>query len=655
VSARKFLVFISYSHAADGRLAPALQSGLQRFAKPWYRLRAMRVFRDKTGLAVTPDLWGAIQNGLENSDYFLLLASPQAAQSKWVEQEVDWWLQNRSTNQLLIVWTEGELVWSRTAADFDWTATNALTEGLKKTFEREPLFLDMRWARSDSDLSLRHPKFAEAVAGLAATLHGKSVDELLWEDKKAMRLLQFALLAVLGLTFAALFATFNAKQAKDLAKGLRSEQQTNAMVHANQELSRKLAEIALNQQSSDQELSILLAAEAVRIEPTDEARSALRQTLFASLEPVLTVRGHRERECYATFSPDGTKLLTWGDETAQIHDAITGKVLQELRGHTNDILQASFSSDGRRICTASEDDSVRLWDALTGGSLVALPHHGVNAALISPDGTRVVTLAMGDNALLWEAATGTKLAELDYSENVIYADQIRDVAFHPDGGRVAKCALRDPVVHDAKTGKLLFELEGHTKAVSSIKYSPDGNWLITASEDGTVRRWRASTGKAENTLQHDSGLFDAQFSPDGKWVAARDTDSILHVWEADSGKKVADIEIRPKPEGPVIFTFSPDGECLLVASFDASTAQLWETRTGARLAELRGQEGEIRTIHFSPDGKRIVVGSIFAPARIYATGMSGSLKDLLALARSRVARELTPAERQKYLPAARNR
>ena len=61
---RKYRGFISYSHAADDRLAPALQSGLHRFAKPWYRLRAMRVFCDKTGLAVTPELWGSIQKAL---------------------------------------------------------------------------------------------------------------------------------------------------------------------------------------------------------------------------------------------------------------------------------------------------------------------------------------------------------------------------------------------------------------------------------------------------------------------------------------------------------------------------------------------------------------------------------------------------------------
>ena len=53
--------FISYSHAADGRLAPTLQTGLHRFAKPWYRLRAMRVFRDETTLATSPELWPSIE------------------------------------------------------------------------------------------------------------------------------------------------------------------------------------------------------------------------------------------------------------------------------------------------------------------------------------------------------------------------------------------------------------------------------------------------------------------------------------------------------------------------------------------------------------------------------------------------------------------
>jgi hypothetical protein len=66
-----YKAFISYSHAADGQLAPTLQSALHRFAKPFYKLRALRVFRDKTSLHLTPQLWPLIQSSLSESEYFL--------------------------------------------------------------------------------------------------------------------------------------------------------------------------------------------------------------------------------------------------------------------------------------------------------------------------------------------------------------------------------------------------------------------------------------------------------------------------------------------------------------------------------------------------------------------------------------------------------
>ena len=84
-----YKAFISYSHAADGKLAPALQTALHRFARPWYRLRAIRVFRDATNLSISPHLWGEIAKALAESEYFLLLASPHASASKWVRREVN--------------------------------------------------------------------------------------------------------------------------------------------------------------------------------------------------------------------------------------------------------------------------------------------------------------------------------------------------------------------------------------------------------------------------------------------------------------------------------------------------------------------------------------------------------------------------------------
>jgi len=90
--------FISYSHAADGRLAPAVQTGLQRLARPWYRRWALRVFRDDTGLSVDPQLWGSIARALDESAWFLLMASPEAAASPWVNREIEYWCEHRDAS-----------------------------------------------------------------------------------------------------------------------------------------------------------------------------------------------------------------------------------------------------------------------------------------------------------------------------------------------------------------------------------------------------------------------------------------------------------------------------------------------------------------------------------------------------------------------------
>src|SRR3954466_6258799 len=80
-SINAYAAFISYSHAVDGKLAPALQNGLHRFARPSFALRALRVFRDDASLSVNYGLWSSIEQALRDSEFFILLASPEAAHS----------------------------------------------------------------------------------------------------------------------------------------------------------------------------------------------------------------------------------------------------------------------------------------------------------------------------------------------------------------------------------------------------------------------------------------------------------------------------------------------------------------------------------------------------------------------------------------------
>ena len=104
-SRKSYDAFISYAHDADEVFAPVLQRGLQHLAKPWNRRRAMEVFRDETSLAAGPGLWPSIRNALDASRWFVLLASPEAARSEWVGEELMHWVSSKGADHLLVVLT----------------------------------------------------------------------------------------------------------------------------------------------------------------------------------------------------------------------------------------------------------------------------------------------------------------------------------------------------------------------------------------------------------------------------------------------------------------------------------------------------------------------------------------------------------------------
>jgi hypothetical protein len=195
-SMKAFNAFLAYSHAADSQFAAALQTGLARFAKPWYRSRALRIFRDATNLSATPDLWSSITDVMDNSEYMILVASPHAAQSKWIEAELQYWLKTHSVESILIVLTDGDVVWDDALNDFDWPRTDAIPIALRGHFTGEPLYVDLRWAKDRQSLTLDDPQFSSAIAQLAAVIHGQPLDALVGEDVKTHRLTKRVVTAV---------------------------------------------------------------------------------------------------------------------------------------------------------------------------------------------------------------------------------------------------------------------------------------------------------------------------------------------------------------------------------------------------------------------------------------------------------------------------
>jgi flagellar biosynthesis GTPase FlhF len=265
--------FISYSHAADGRLAPAVQRGLHRLARPWHRRRALWIFRDQTGLAVTPGLWSSIQTAMDGSQYFVLLASPEAANSPWVNKEIEHWVATKSPQRILPVLTDGEWRWDNATGDFSDDST-AVPGALRGVFAEEPLYLDLRWARDDLHLSLRHARFRDSIAQLAAPMHGVSKDELESEDvrqhRRARRLWSAATATLVVLTLVAsmtgMMAVRNAGLANASAVEARKQQQIASEQRGSAE---RAAEESLRQQQfaqTQEERAHAAAAETRRQE-----------------------------------------------------------------------------------------------------------------------------------------------------------------------------------------------------------------------------------------------------------------------------------------------------------------------------------------------------------------------------------------------------
>ena len=177
--------FISYSHAKDKAIAAALQSVVQRLGKPWYRRRALRVFRDDTSLSATPHLWPSIEEALSQSRFLILLASPEAAGSPWVGKEIEYWLAHKSPETLLIALTDGVIAWDHAKGDFDWTPTTPLPPALQGRFGAEPRWVDLCAYRGGANP--RDARFMDLGANFAAAIHGIPKEDLLSQEVRQQR------------------------------------------------------------------------------------------------------------------------------------------------------------------------------------------------------------------------------------------------------------------------------------------------------------------------------------------------------------------------------------------------------------------------------------------------------------------------------------
>jgi len=621
--------FISYSHAADDLLAPRLQAGLQRFAKPWWKRRALRIFRDESSLSANPHLWSSITDALDQSAWFVLLLSPDAAESPWVNNEVEYWLANRDPDRIIPVLTDGDFTWY----DNDFIS-DAAPPALQGAFSDEPRWVDLRFARSEEQLDLNNPTFSAAVADIASAIRGVPKEELASEEvrqhRRTVRTAWAAGIIVLALAVAAggaaLFANAQrveadeqraaaeeesaradaeaarANEEADRANEL-AEQEAAARREAdrNAELarSRELSASAINVLDEDAELSVLLALAAAETDdPPLEATSALHEAL-SQHRVAYTYSFPNDQITHTDLHPEGRYLVAGGQAYLEVWDMEDEEVLWSKEWDNSRVVNKPyFSGDGGQVISSviywpfgedadppsSDEVGVFVWDA-TSGELVTRIDMGPCGAIFTGmvQGSRPSSRAMvmGPAAescvLLPGTDFGIHLVDLSTGETQLLATVTFEgspfsTAVSGDGRVVAFDAGAATHVIDASTGEELLTITGDD--------------LQRVAEEHGFPAW----------------TYVRALDPTGERLLYGDRP--IQVWDVATGTVIAAFDAHDGDTFGGAF-FSPDGSVAYSAGRDGTT-RIWDPSNGEEIEVLAGT-GFGLTPAMSRDGSAMLV------------------------------------------------
>ena len=323
----------------------------------------------------------------------------------------------------------------------------------------------------------------------------------------------------------------------------------------------------------------------------------------------------------------------------------TGDAIVLPTGHVDEVDSLAFSPDGTIIATGSKDGSVRVIDAETGNSIVALRGLAINATVAFTPDARFLLAAGTGGAILWSCSGFTQFARYAVPDLTF-----GEAALSPDGALLAIAAADGSVrVVDTFSGNEVKTLQGDRSAALGVSFSADGAFIAARTADRVVRIWDKTTGLARTILRgHRAGLSGVRFDPVAPWrlfssgadgirswdlrILDDDIESREHCGDAwapvysDDGQKILtsgldrttrlwggkDLEAR----GPFFGRLAPadakavhpNGRHAAVAT-TAGPVLLWDLDENVEVAVLEGPGSEVKALGFSEDGRRLLAVS----------------------------------------------
>ncbi len=395
-------------------------------------------------------------------------------------------------------------------------------------------------------------------------------------------------------------------------------------------------------------------AEQERQNAEKERQVALQQAsvLLARQAEAELANGYHDRAVLLALAALEEYPYTFQAEHALGQAVIYNRALAVYEGHTAATTGADWSSDGKRIATISNDNSVHIWDATTGKLIrqINLPK-GITGNIFdwgmtvkwSPDdqylltisGDRFLTGSQDYDLILWDVGTGEQI-NFQQVQNTTppSTGELGTTGKHfmtgggaaiASDGRIATLGGDNTaLVWDSMLTERQLVLSGHTEAINSLDWSPDFTMLVTASQDGTARIWDATSGQELMRLVgHTAGINQVAWSPDGDFIASGGKDGTVWIWETITGKVFSTIQMNRTLDSRQAYdleiwsiSWSPDEKFLVTGGGDGYI-RVWELESGKQTIELKGHDQFVTYLSWSPMGDRLVSTGADGRARIW--------------------------------------
>jgi sugar lactone lactonase YvrE len=562
----KYWAFISYSHR-DEAWARWLHSRLERYRVPRPRVsraspgeslprRLEPIFLDRVDLAARSNLSEYLKGCLSVSRNLIVICSPAAAASRWVDEEIRYFKQLGREDRIFCLIVDGEI---------DDPARECLPAAVRFHVAASGQLTDQPCEPCAADARPKGDGKANAFFKIVAGLLDVDFDDLKQREKRRRfknRLVAAFATVLIVTVFYLLFASEEETRRQDFLANCRE-------AAVEWEASGKL-----------EPACVYLAAAAARLSPAERETPLWREALLhdsrALIQPAETLRRHTNWVSHVVFEPHDRNLISTGWDgalwlwplpapgqprtlaaapelqgdmlmcatynragdmiavgsywralwyIADVSGRRVSRVIATHRGRINDI---AFNSAGTLVATASDDCTIGLWDAQ--GNLIRqiTGHHaGVKTVCFSTDGDRLLSASLDGTGRIWDVETGAEVARFDLGKD----NQMNCAALSPDGQRVATGDFEGHLGVWTAAGKLMFSAAADSKRINSVAFNARGDQLLTSSDDGTAKVWNAADGTLLLSLEaHTGNVHSAAFNADGTLIATAGRDETVRLW-----------------------------------------------------------------------------------------------------------------------------